>query len=92
MTANDKRIILAIVSLFLTSVAMGRNELTIRWGHQPVTPTFDVARAAEVDSNDDIYFVVKKRSEKEVNSTSKGMFLLKYNQKGDQLWTSTCLS
>ena len=83
MTANDKRIILVILSLCLTSVALGRDDLTVRWGHQLVTPTFDAVRAAIVDSNDDIYFVVKKRSEKELNSTFKGVFLLKYSQKGD---------
>ena len=87
MTANDKRITLAIVSLFLTSMAMGRNVPKVRWGHQLVTPTFDAARAAVVDSNDDIYFVVQKRSEQDRSSTSKGVFLLKYNQQGDQLWS-----
>jgi hypothetical protein len=40
-----------------------------------------------VDSNDDIYFIVRKRSEKELGSTSKGVFFLKYNQQGDQLWS-----
>ena len=78
MTTNDKRIILAIVSLFLTSAAMGRNVPTVRWGHQLMSETDDVPRSAVVDSNDDIYFVVQ---------TSKGVFFLKYNQQGDQLWS-----
>jgi len=62
MTANDKRIILAIVSLFLTSAALGRDDLTVRWGHQLVTPTDNVARAAVADSNDGIYFTVEKQT------------------------------
>jgi len=62
MTTNDKRTALAIVSLFLTSAALGRNAPAVRWGHQLVTPTHDVARAAVVDSNDGIYFAVKRKS------------------------------
>lgn len=84
---SAKKTILLVFSLFLTSTTVGRNAPKVRWGHQLVTPTFDAARAAVVDSNDDIYFVVKKRSEKELGSTSKGVFLLKYNQQGDQLWS-----
>lgn len=87
MAANDRRVVLAVISLCFTSTALGQNAPKVRWGHQLVTPTFDVARAAVVDSNDDIYFIVRKRSEKELGSTSKGAFFLKYNQQGDQLWS-----
>ena len=88
MTANDKRIILTIVSLFLTSAALGRNELAVRWGHQLLTPTDDVARAEVADSNDSIYFTVAKKSKDASGSaTSQGLFLLKYSQQGDQLWS-----
>jgi hypothetical protein len=88
MTANDKRIILVILSLSLTSAALGRTAPAVRWGRQLVTPTSDVARAGVVDSNDGIYFAVKKESKDASGSTtSKGVFLLKYSQRGDQLWS-----
>ena len=87
MAANDRRVVLAVIFLCLTSTALGQNAPKVRWGHQLVTPTFDAPRAAVVDSNDDIYFLVRKRSEKELGSTSEGMFFLKYNQQGDQLWS-----
>ncbi len=56
MTANDKKIILVILSLCLTSAALGRNAPAVRWGHQLVTPTDDVARAAVADSNDRVKY------------------------------------
>jgi len=88
MTANDKRIILVVFSLCLASTAMGRTAPAVRWGHQLETDTDDVARAAVVDSNDDIYFTVKRQSKDASGATtSKGLFLLKYSQQGDQLWS-----
>ncbi|TKJ36415.1 MAG: hypothetical protein CEE38_11400 [Planctomycetes bacterium B3_Pla] len=88
MTANDKRIILVILSLCLASAAPGRDAPAVRWGHQLVTPTDDVARSAVADSNDSIYFTVKKQTKDASGATtSKGLFLLKYNQQGDQLWS-----
>jgi hypothetical protein len=88
MAANDKRIVLVILSLFLTSAALGGNDLTVRWGHQLITDTDDVARAAIADSNDGIYFAVKKTSkDASVATMSRGMLLLKYSQEGDQLWS-----
>ncbi len=87
MTLNGKSL-LTIVSLFLTSMALGRDDLTVRWGHQLETPTDDVARAAVVDSNDDIYFTVgRKTKDASGATTSEDLFLLKYNQQGDQLWS-----
>ena len=88
MTANDKRIILVILSLNLTSAALGRDDLTVRWGHQLETDTDHVARAAVVDSNDGIYFTVEKQTKDASGATtSKDLFLLKYSQQGDQLWS-----
>ncbi|MHC4259654.1 MAG: NHL repeat-containing protein [Planctomycetota bacterium] len=88
MTANNKRIILVIFFLYLTSTVLGRNAPAVRWGHQLVTPTDDVAHAAVADSNDDIYFAVKRQSKDASGSTtSRGVFLLKYNQQGKQLWS-----
>jgi hypothetical protein len=78
---------LVVLSIFLKTAGLGDNAPAVRWGHQLMSETDDVPRSAVVDSNDDIYFVVQKRSEKEVNSTSKGVFFLKYNQQGDQLWS-----
>ncbi|MFC1635840.1 hypothetical protein ACFL5Z_13455 [Planctomycetota bacterium] len=87
MTTNNK-IIIVIFSLCLTSTAMGRNAPVVRWGHQLVTPTDNVARAAVVDSNDGIYFAIERKStDASGSTTSKGRFLLKYNQLGDQLWS-----
>ena len=87
MTAHDKRIILATIYLFLASMALGRNEPAVRWGHQLVTPTRDTVRAAGVDSNDGIYFCI---SEKHNNLSGGGSFkdstLCKYNQQGEPLW------
>ena len=46
------------------------------------------AHAAVVDSNDGVYFAVAKETKDASGSTkSKGMFLLKYNQQGGQLWS-----
>jgi hypothetical protein len=85
VVANLRRVVLAVVSLCLTSTALGQNGPKVRWGHQ--LPTFDVTRSVVVDSNDDIYFLVRRRSEKKLGSKLEGMFFLKYNQQGDRLWS-----
>ena len=79
---------MAIVSLFLTSAALGRNPPTVRWGYQLVTSTEDVVRAAFADSNDGIYFCV---SEKHKDTAGHKIFkkttILKYNRHGNQIWS-----
>jgi len=91
MTANDKRIILVIVSLYLTSAALGVNTQTVRWGHQLMSETDDVPRAAAVDSEGGIYFAfikaVKETPGFDGKVISTSWHLLKYNQKGEQLWS-----
>ena len=90
MTTNDKRTILAIVSLFLTSMAMGRNTPTVRWGQQLLSETDDVPRSAVVGSEGGIYFAFKKQVKDAPGFAgsviSKSWLLLKYNQEGEQLW------
>ena len=39
MTTNDKRIMVVVFSLLLTSTALGRKEATVRWGHRILTST-----------------------------------------------------
>jgi len=51
MMANDKRIVWVIASLFLASTALGKNDLTVRWGHQNMTPSKDGVLGACVDSH-----------------------------------------
>ena len=69
---------------------MDGNANTVRWGHQLMSETDDVPRAAAVDSEGGIYFAFKKQVKDvpgfdgKVISTS--WHLLKYNQKGEQLW------
>ena len=90
MTTNDKRIVLVILSLYLTSatLGLGQNAPAVRWGHQLLTDTDDVPRSAVVSSDGDIYFVIKKESKDASGSTTfKSVFLLKYSQQGDQLWS-----
>jgi len=91
MTANDKRITLAIVSLFLTSMAMGRNAPKVRWGHQLMSETDDVPRSAVVDNEGGIYFAFKKQVKDapgfDGSVISTSWHLLKYNQEGEQLWS-----
>jgi len=88
MTATDKRILLAIVSLCLASTAIGRTGPKVRWGHQLVTPTRDhICGAMVADSNDGIYMVVTRESEDNSGSKAKAVFLLKYSRQGDQLWS-----
>ena len=83
---------LIVFSLFLTPAALGVNTQTVHWGHQLMSETDDVPRSAEVDSEGGIYFAFKKQVKDapgfdgKVISTS--WHLLKYNQKGEQLWIS----
>jgi len=51
---------LIVFSLFLTTAALGVNTQTVRWGHQLMSETDDVPRAAAVDSEGGIYFAVIK--------------------------------
>jgi hypothetical protein len=84
----NRSIFLIVLSLILTTAALGRNELPVRWGHQPIADTNDIPRAAVADSDDGIYFTVKRESRDASGSTtSKDLFLLKYSQQGDQLWS-----
>jgi hypothetical protein len=70
------------------ATAMDGNANTIRWGHQPIADTDDVPRAAVAGSDGGIYFVLKRESKDASGSTtSKDLFLLKYSQQGDQLWS-----
>ena len=58
MAASNQRLLLAIFSLYLSSTTLGGNSLTIRWGHQIVTPTKDSIFGTMVaDSNDGIYII-----------------------------------
>ncbi|MCP4262850.1 MAG: hypothetical protein GY774_35875 [Planctomycetes bacterium] len=68
--------------------ALGGNDLTVRWGRQLITDTDDVARNAAAGSDGGIYFVINKQSkDASGNTTSRGRFLLKYSQQGEQLWS-----
>ena len=88
MAANDRRIILVILSLYLTSAALGQNAPAVRWGRQLITDTDDVARNAVAGSDGGIYFTIKKTyKDASGNTTSKGRFLLKYSRQGEQLWS-----
>ena len=85
------RIMVTVVfSLLLTTAALGVNTQTVRWGHQLMSETNDVPRAAAVDGEGGIYFAFIKAVREtpgfdgKVISTS--WHLLKYNQKGEQLW------
>ena len=91
MTTKDTRFVLVVFYLCLASMALGRNTPTVRWGHQLMSETDDVPRSAVVDNEGGIYFAFQKQVKDapgfdgKVISTS--WHLLKYNQKGEQLWT-----
>ena len=88
MRADNKRIILATLCFFITTVALGRNPPTVRWGHQLVTPEDDVVRAAFADSNDGIYFyVTENQKDTAGHDIFKKYTILKYNQQGNKIWT-----
>jgi hypothetical protein len=88
MAVNDRRIALVVLSLFLTSAAVGLNTQTVRWGHQLMSETDDVPRSAVAGSDGGIYFAFKKQV-KDANDSviSKSWHLLNYNQEGEQLWS-----
>jgi hypothetical protein len=83
--------VLVVLSLFLTTAALGNNSPAVRWGHQLMSETDDVPRAAAVDGEGGIYFAfikaVKDAPGFDGKVISKSWFLLKYNQEGEQLWT-----
>jgi hypothetical protein len=88
MATIDKRIALAVFCLYITSTVLGRNPPTVRWGHQLVTPTEDVVRAAFAGSNDSIYFyVTENQKDTAGHDIFKKSTILKYNQKGNKIWT-----
>ena len=86
----NRSMFFVVFSLFLTTAALGVNTQTVRWGHQLMSETDDVPRAAAVDNEGGIYFAFKKQVKDapgfdgKVISTS--WFLLKYNKEGEQLW------
>ena len=87
----NRSIFLIVFSFFLTTAALGVNSQTVRWGQQLMSETDDIPRSAVVDNEGGIYFAFKKQVKDapgfdgRVISTS--WHLLKYNQKGEQLWT-----
>ena len=46
----NRSMFFVVFSLFLTTAALGVNTQTVRWGHQLMSETNDVPRAAAVDS------------------------------------------
>ena len=50
---------LIVFLLFLTTAGLGNNTPAVRWGHQFVTDTDDIVRAAVAGSNGGIYFAIK---------------------------------
>jgi hypothetical protein len=86
----NRSLFLIVFSLFLTTVALGANTQTVRWGHQLMSETDDVPRSAAVDNEGGIYFAfikqVKDAPGWDGKVISKSWFLLKYNQEGEQLW------
>ncbi len=91
MAVNDRRIALVVLSLFLTSAAVGLNTQTVRWGHQLMSETDDVPRSAVAGSDGGIYFAFKKQVKDapgfDGSVISTSWHLLKYNQEGEQLWS-----
>ncbi|MHC4569690.1 MAG: hypothetical protein ACYTE3_28520, partial [Planctomycetota bacterium] len=86
----NRSMVLVVLSLFLTTAALGNNSPAVRWGHQLMSETDDVPRSAVVGSDGGIYFAfikaVKDAPGWDGNVISKSWFLLKYNQEGEQLW------
>ena len=88
MIANNKRNIFVLFLVCLTSTAVGQNALTVRWGHQLVTPTKDSIFGAMVtDSNGGVYMAVSRESKDASGATSKNQYLLKFNQDGEHVWS-----
>ena len=67
----NRSIFLIVFSLFLTTAALGVNTQTVLWGHQLMSETDDVPRAAAVGSEGGIYFAFEKQVKAVViNSTA----------------------
>ncbi len=87
MKTYHKAIAVATFTLCMTHAALGIAP-TVRWGRQIVTPTKDAIFGTLVaDSNDGIYISVSRKSEDASGSASTDRHLLKYNRRGDQLWS-----
>ena len=72
----------------MTNPGLGRDDLTVRWGRQIVTPTKDsIFGAMTVDSNDGIYIAVSRESRDASGSALKKRYLIKFNQDGNQVWS-----
>jgi hypothetical protein len=56
----NRSMVLVVLSLFLTTAALGNNSPAVRWGHQLMSETDDVPRAAAVDGEGGIYFAFIK--------------------------------
>ena len=90
MTAKSRCAILTLCSLLMSSTMLGKNNPTVRWGHQLVTPTKDSIFGSMVtDSNDGIYMAVSRESKDASGSTSIEKYLIKFNQAGDQVWSKS---
>ncbi len=87
----NRSLFLIVFSLCLTTGALGVNTQTVRWGRQLVSETDDVPRSAAVDGEGGIYFAFMKQVREtpgfDGKVISKSWHLLKYNPKGEQLWT-----
>ncbi|MHC4298505.1 MAG: hypothetical protein ACYS7Y_14485 [Planctomycetota bacterium] len=56
----NRSMVLVVLSLFLTTAALGNNSPAVRWGHQLMSETDDVPRSAVVGSDGGIYFAFIK--------------------------------
>ena len=85
MTTNDKRIMVVVFSLLLTSTALGRKEATVSWGHRILTSTDNGLNAGQmvVDSIGSLFFVIDRGD----SVKSRTLHLVKYNQAGTQVWS-----
>jgi len=87
MADNNKKILLTLCTLCLTGTTLGRNEPTVRWGHQYATPSNSSLFGTMVaDSNDGIYLAIQQRFQDAAISKPKDQYLLKFNQEGDEVW------
>jgi len=83
-----KALTFAIFSFCLATVAGSQTAPAVRWGRQIVTPTQDsIFRSLVTDSNDGIYLAVSRESTDDSGKKTTHRYLLKYNQKGEAVWT-----
>ena len=88
MTTNDKRTMLVVFSLCLTSTALGRSAPGVQWGRQIVTPTNDsIFGTLVAHSNEGVYLAVSRKSKDDAGKSSEDRYLLKYSQDGNPLWS-----